>query len=286
MINGQSVECFSQNPFRIGLKPGESEDDILRIVIKGIPLSKGNDLITDFLKKNKVTLRKPLENARLRDKNKVLLNVYSGDRIAFVDKLAVPLPRKVKIGDTMALIYHKGQLLEKPLCTNCFSEGHFKKGCTKEAACMVCKESGHKAGDNAYAGKAKKPHKSVVAFQGYKDPLSNFFPVKDGIKVFGITAPTAEHAYQYSKAIQSGHDVIAKNILEAKTGKIAKDEASFLPFNPNWASMKEQVMKQVLTAKVKSCSQFKDSLIKVRIMCWQRQCVVTTSGQLDWIKSC
>ena len=47
-IRGQSVECFSKKPFRIGLKPGESEEDIVRVVIKGIPLSKGNDSITDF----------------------------------------------------------------------------------------------------------------------------------------------------------------------------------------------------------------------------------------------
>ena len=78
--------------------------------------------------------------------------------LAFVNKLATPLPRRVKIGDTMAMVvlYHKGQLLEKPLCTSCFMEGHFKNSCVKEAACMMCTESGHKAGDNTCPGKAKK----------------------------------------------------------------------------------------------------------------------------------
>ena len=106
--------------------------------------------------KSKVTLRKPIENARLRKKYNVLLNVYSGDRVAFVNKPVTPLPRRVKIGDTMAMIYYKGQLLEKPLCTNCFMEGHFKRRCVKEAACMVCRECGHRLGDNTCPGKAKK----------------------------------------------------------------------------------------------------------------------------------
>ena len=91
-LTGQSVECYSKNPFRIGLKPDESEEDIVRVVIKGIPLSTGNYSITEFFMKNKVTLRKPIENARLRDKNNVLLNVYSGDWVAFVNKPAAPLP--------------------------------------------------------------------------------------------------------------------------------------------------------------------------------------------------
>ena len=42
---------------------------------------------------------------------------------------------------------------------------------------------------------AKAPHKSVTAFQGHIDPLSNFYPVKEGIKIFGHVFPSAEHAW-------------------------------------------------------------------------------------------
>ena len=208
--------------------------------------------------KNNVTLRKPIENARLRDKNNVLLNVYSGERVAFVNKPAAPLPRRVKIGDTMAMIYHKDQLLKKPLCTNCLWRDTSRRVVLKKLLGKV----GTKLGIILVLAKQKN-HKNVTAFQGYKDPISNFFPVKDGIKVFCITAPTVEHAYQYSNAIQAGHDNIAKNIRSAKNAKIAKDEASFLPFNPNWASMKEKVMKQVLTAKAESCHDFRKNLLSM-----------------------
>ena len=49
VVGEQTVECFSNNPLRSGLKQGEHDQDIVKIVIKGIPLSKGNDLIKNFL---------------------------------------------------------------------------------------------------------------------------------------------------------------------------------------------------------------------------------------------
>ena len=95
---------------------------------------------------------------------------------------------------------------------------------------MLCKEPGHKAGDECCIAKA---HKTVIPFQGHTDPLSNFYPVQDGISIYGQKLPTAEHAYQYSKAMQSGQGITAKIILESKNGKIAKDEAAFMPYNPD-----------------------------------------------------
>ena len=38
VIGEQTIECFSNNPLRIGLKEGEHDNDVLKIVIKGIPL--------------------------------------------------------------------------------------------------------------------------------------------------------------------------------------------------------------------------------------------------------
>ena len=74
--------------------------------------------------------------------------------------------------------------------------------------------------------------------------------------------PSAEDAYLYSKAQQSSQDEVAKRILASKNGKIAKDEASFLPYNPDLASAKEQVMQQILEAKANNCPEFKTPLLK------------------------
>ena len=179
----------------------------------------------------------------------------------YAENFTTPLPRRAKIGDCMTLIYYRNQATETPLCTSCFQKGHTKKNCTNSPACMLCKEPGHKAGEDGCIAKAKKPHKSVMPFQGHTNPLSNFYPVKDGINIFGLKMPSAEHAYQYSKAIQAGQDQIAKVIHASKNEKLAKDEAAFLPYNPDWAGIKETQMKQILQAKAKCCLEFRKELL-------------------------
>ena len=67
---------------------------------------------------------------------------------------------------------------------------------------------------------------------------------------------SAEHAYQYKKAIQAGNDKVAERILEAKTAFQAKVEASFLSYSPNWMDQKEKAMEEVLSAKAECCPEF------------------------------
>ena len=43
---------------------------------------------------------------------------------------------------------------------------------------------------------------NIIAFSGKDDIQSNFYPCN--IKIFGISHPYAEHAFQYSKAMRSG----------------------------------------------------------------------------------
>ena len=132
------------------------------------------------------------------------MNVFSGDRIAYVDKFSKPLTRRARIGDNIALIYYKGQSTETPLCTNCFQKGHLQISCTNHTACMLCKEPGHKAGDGCCIAKAKKPHITVIPFQGHNDPLSNFYPVQDRISIFGQKLATAEMLSNTAKQCKVG----------------------------------------------------------------------------------
>ena len=71
---------------------------------------------------------------------------------------------------------------------------------------------------------------------------------------------SAEHAYQYKKAIQTGNDRVAERILDAKSALQAKIEASTLPYNPNWMDQKEKVMEEVLSAKATCCPDFCNAL--------------------------
>ena len=79
-----------------------------------------------------------------------------------------------------------------------------------------------------YPHTMKEKNKQVTAFAGKLDPLSNFYPCE--IRVFGVKHRSAEHAYQYSKAIECRKDTIANRILEADTAYHAKTEASYFFF--------------------------------------------------------
>ena len=72
---------------------------------------------------------------------------------------------------------------------------------------------------------------------------------------------SAEHAYQFKKAITAGRDDIGNKILEAPTALLAKREASLLPFNPDWEDMKQEVMEEILEEKLNISEEFKRALV-------------------------
>ena len=89
---------------------------------------------------------------------------------------------------------------------------------TSDPCCVVCKVKNHTPGDKSCSGTAKQPLKHLTAFAGKKDTLNNFYPCD--IKLYGMLHKSAEHAYQYKKAIQAGNDKVAERILEAKMCKL------------------------------------------------------------------
>ena len=258
-IRGQTVQVFSNNPFRAGIDTDQTDDDVIRIVIKEVPLSKGNRDIENYLTLKDIKLKRPIEFGKVRNDHNELTNFLNGDRIVYVEPFRNPLPRRAQIGGGSAVIFHRGQKKwQKPLCNNCFQEGHFRNQCQNEPCCMVCKKPGHSPGEPICPGSAKQLHKNVEPFQGYESPLSNYYPCD--FKVFGVEVKSAEHGYQFSKAVQCGHEDIANQVLSAKTALNARRIASSLPFNPNWESVKEGQMAQVLEAKAKQCQEFCDML--------------------------
>ena len=258
-LRGQTVNVFSNNPMRAKLSDGETDENVVKITIKDLPISKGNNGIEQYLISNGIKLRTKIQYAKARDENNQLTDWLNGDRIVFTEKFADPLPRKTWINDSSVRIFHRDQPTSRPRCSKCHQEGHYRRQCTGEECCIVCKDSSHQAGDPVCSGSAKQVHKQVTAFAGKLDPLSNFYPCE--IRVFGVKHRSAEHAYQYSKAIQGGKDTIANRILESDTAYHAKTEASYLPYNPNWGDQKEKVMQTVLQSKAKYCPEFREALI-------------------------
>ena len=258
-IRSQTVNVFSNNPMRAKLAEGETDQNVVKITIKDLPISRGNKGIEHFLVSQGIKLKSKVEYSKTRDDNNELTDWLNGDRIIFVEKFEDPLPRKTWINDTSVRIFHRDQPTSKPYCSRCHQDGHYRSQCVNDECCIVCKESNHQPGDEMCSGSAKQPHKHVTVFAGKNDPLSNFYPCD--IRIFGVKHKSAEHAYQYSKAIQIGKDKIANRILEASSAYQAKVEASYLPYNPHWINQKEKVMQTILQAKVKDCQEFRDALL-------------------------
>lgn len=74
--------------------------------------------------------------------------------------------------------------------------------------------------------------KGGLAFQLEHAWVSNFFPTK--IELEGLVFDSAEHAYQYTCAPKLKASSLAKIILRAKTGKIAKSLGYQVESNAAW----------------------------------------------------
>ena len=274
-IRNQTVNVFSNNPMRAKLAEGETDENVVKITIRDLPISKGNQGIEVFLKAQGIKIKSAIQYSKTRDENNRLTDWLNGDRVVFVEKFNDPLPRKTWINDTSVRIFHRDQPSTKPFCTKCQTEGHFKSSCTEPERCVVCKEEGHKAGDKCCTKTAKQNHKHVTAFAGRFEPLSNFYPCE--VNTFGMKHKSSEHAYQYAKAIQIGKDKIANRIMEASSAFQAKTEASYLPFNPHWIAEKEKVMQNILSAKARSCPEFREALLNS-----QSVLAEAVPGELFW----
>lgn len=86
-----------------------------------------------------------------------------------------------------------------------------------------------------------------IAFQSQYSFLSNLYPAQT--KYNGINYPSAEHAYQHSRALFLGKHDCAHKIRIAKSGMDAKREASNLPSTKEWDSCKVNSMRDIVYAK-------------------------------------
>ena len=125
---------------------------------------------------------------------------------------------------------------------------------------VVCGESGHKLGD---LGCKALPTETIRAFKGFRHPLSNHFPCR--LQVYESEFKSVEHAYFWQMATEFGNSDLATEIKNsAHAGEIkklskliAEDDKRF-----TWETDNIDVMKFLLQAKAKQCTQFRNCLIE------------------------
>lgn len=258
-LGSQLIHVYSDNPLRSGAKNPDQE--IIKITVKDLPLSKGNTTLQSYLEGQKVKMTRPIQYAKARDPDTHELSPWlNGDRIIYADKLSSPLPRNAVVSDSPIRIFHDGQppIQKDKLCTQCYETDHFRSQCKNPPACNRCRKPGHSPGDSKCPASLPKPQKDIYTIAGKDDPLSNFFPCE--MRVFGMSVKSAEHAYQYSKAVRRGELDQAKLILDAGHAAEAKRQARYLKPDPNWKDQREDVMSQILHAKADQVQDFRKAL--------------------------
>ena len=253
-IGGLRVTIYTENPFSANLQENMSA---VKLTIKDIPLSYSNDEVQNFLVNLGAQTTCEIKFSKARDRSGALTEFLNGDRYVYLNKdhtLAHPLPRFSVCGSFNCRLFHEGQ--PAAFCTNCQSEGHTKRFCTKPKVCLACKCPGHAEGDAVCECYEEN---SCTLFGGSNDPLSNFH--QSSFEYSGIVVPSAEHAYQYRKAMMNGKPDIAKQILDTKTPWEAKKLARDIKCDSKWEKENVKVMVDIITAKFEHVPEARDALL-------------------------
>ena len=257
-----SVKAFDINPYSAGIH--NPNEQVLRITVKGVPLSVDDGEITKMLEKFNVTFTSGIKYEKIRDpETRKMTGILNGNRFIYVKQFEEGkfLPRTSHCAGLRCFIYHFGQpkVNRTTLCTNCWETTHYKSNCENESRCKVCKQTGHEPGDaECEAFLEHSSHINVLV--GKDNVLSNFYA--SPINIFGVTHKSAEHAVQYVKAMRSGDVPRATAVQEASTALDARKIGNQVVPSPSFTEQRETLMREIIEAKVAQVPAFKDALQK------------------------
>ena len=259
-IRNVNTRVFDTNPYSAGLR--KPTDSVLKITVKGVPLSVDDSEVMKMLSKFNLEFTSDLKYEHIRHPvTKKMTGVMNGNRFIYVKPLGSDrfLPRTSHCAGLKCTIYHYGQPSNKRkmLCTICWEDTHFRQNCSNNPKCKVCKEEGHSPSSEqckAYT----QTNDNVTVFNGADNPLSNFY--QSEIKVFGVSHASAEHAFQYVKAMRSGDLVRVQAIQAAPSALDAKKIGKMVVPSADFLDHKESLMTEILEAKFTQVPAFRDEI--------------------------
>ena len=257
-INNVSFPFYDTNPYTSGATSASQKT--LKIRICGLPLSVADSSVYELLDKLKVKLTSKILYEKIRHPDtKRMTSILNGTRFMYVEPLPEGkyLPRINHCGGIQCKLFHYGQpKRESNLLCHCWKTDHTRSRCSSETCCKVCKLPGHSPGDESC------PHfqiqKNLTPFCGADDVLSNFYPCE--LDIFGIKHKSAEHAFQYIKAVRCGDLDSANSIKDADDALSALQLGKKVKSNDQWESTKVTVMEEILENKCVQVPVFRDKL--------------------------
>ena len=262
-INSLHYDLYSENPFSTGIH--DPQKKAIKITVKDVPLSYDNDSIKRMIEGYGVKLTSPIKYGYYRNSDNKLTDCKNGDRFAFAEEIAKPLPRFATAGLFECRIFHQGQPI-KNYCRKCYSSEHLTYQC-KRPLCFVCRKPGHdcinRMEDYCEGYCDLKDNEDVVTVQGETDRLSMFY--KCDLQMYGRNFTSGEAAYQYMIASRAGQTELVEEIARSPDGREAKRLSKFICSRDS-EEQKQNIMKEVLVQKAKQCSEFKTELLNTENM--------------------
>ena len=241
-IGSKQVPLYDQNLNSSRQPVGSGSQDLPqsndKLTIKHLPLSVSNEEIKRMLEENGVSLRSSIRYGMIRDSDGHLTSFKNGDRFVYVKPFSPPLPRKQQIGSINCTVVHHG----------------------KDVPCTVCGEVGHKVGEE---GCLAAPTREIVAFRGFRHPLSNHFPC--ALHVWDKDFKSLEHAYLWRMATEFGKAEIAAQIHRSQHAGEAKRISKMIGEDEvrwQWERDNLNIMKDLITIKAQQCEQFHNCLLE------------------------
>ena len=146
-----SVAVYATDPFAV-LGPDGKERETTKLIIDGVPLQEGEEIIRKRLEEIGVIFcaKDPIKLENHFDVDtKSFSDLLTGRRYAYIVLPNKELPKTLKIGPYMARLYYRQMVKELPSCRNCDGKGHWTNQCPKPKLCYDCKQPGHRKGDEA-----------------------------------------------------------------------------------------------------------------------------------------
>ena len=97
-----------------------------------------------------------------------------------------------------------------------------------------------------------------VYFKGEKSPLSNFYQFS--FKIWNMSFPSAEHAFQYHKCVTMGNNSAAAEVRQAPSPLEAKRAGDRVTPTPRWHDLKQGAAYEIVKAKSRQCLPFYKAL--------------------------
>lgn len=214
----------------------------LRVTLKDVPMAVSEQAIASAIQKLGVIPTSRVMEELWRGRDGKLTGFTNGNRFFYVERdsfLKLNIPAKIDIQSFVVKVLYNRPSVNK---------------------CKACGREGHEPGDEAchFAVQGSNIH----TFLGKSSPLSNMHEAK--VEYDGLEFRSAEHAYQYNKAIKCRRPEIAASIANDKNPFGAKRLGRQVQTDDAWEikGVGKRTMAEVLLCKFQQNPHCKKALME------------------------